>query len=147
MATVTRTRSIPTNAQAVWDVLADFSTISQWAGFVDHSSMLQGGPLEVGSTRRIQAGRLVVLERLIEFDPPTSLEYEIEGLPERISSVRNRWHLRSTGDTTTASITTTVTIGPRPPQQLAERVVGRVLASRSDAMLAGLAPHLERTHV
>lgn len=147
MATVTRARSIPTKAQAVWDVLADFSAISQWAGFVDHSSMLHGGPLEVGSTRRIQAGRLVVLERLIELDPPTSLEYEIEGLPERISSVRNRWQLTSAGDTTTASITTTVTIGPRPPQQLAERVVGRVLASRSDAMLAGLATHLERTHV
>jgi hypothetical protein len=148
MASVTRSRRIPATAQAVWDVLADFATISSWADFVDHSSMLRGGPLDIGSTRRIQAGRLVILERVTEVDPPHGLAYEIEGLPERISSVQNRWSLDpARADATDISVTTTVAVGSRPPQRLVERVVGRMLAGRSEAMLAGLAAHLETNRV
>lgn len=143
MASVTRTRTIGTKRQAVWDALADFGALSRWADFVDHSSMLRGGPLAVGSTRRVQAGRLVLLERVLVVEAPAVLEYAIEGLPQRIAEVRNRWDLDDAGDATDVSITTTITIGPRPPHQAAERVVGRVLARRSDAMLAGLAAHLE----
>jgi hypothetical protein len=148
MASVTRTRRILATAPAVWMVLADFASISDWADFVDHSSALRGGPLDTGSTRRIQTGRTVVLERVTEVDPPRCLAYEIEGLPERISSVQNRWSLDPAGpDATDVSVTTTVAVGPRPPQRLIERVLGRMLAGRSEAMLAGLAAHLEARRV
>lgn len=142
-----RSRILPAEQDAVWDVLADFGRIARWAGFVEHSSRLRSGPLEVGTTRRIQMGSTVVLERIVDLDPPAGLEYEIEGLPKIVSSVRNRWSLApAAGGSTEASITTTVEVGPRPPQRLAERVLGRVLASRSDAMLAGLGEHLEHAH-
>lgn len=144
MATVVKTKSIPIKAQAIWDVLAEFDGIAEWADFVEHSTLLCAGPLEVGLTRRIQMGATVVLERIVDVEAPTALAYEIEGLPERISSVRNRWTLSPTGvDSTNVSISTTVAIGPRPPQQLAERVLGWVLARRSVDMLDGLAAHLE----
>lgn len=144
MTSESRSRRIPAPAEAVWVVLADFASISAWADFVDHSSMLNRGPLDIGSTRRVQAGRTVVLERVTEVDPPHAFTYEIEGLPERVSPVQNRWSLGPAGaDATDVSITTTVSVGPRPPQRLVERVVARMLARRSDAMLAGLAAHLE----
>lgn len=148
MATVTRSEVLHAGPLVVWEQLADFGAIDRWAAFVEHASLLRSGPLEPGLTRRIQMGRTVVLERLVEVDPPRALEYAIEGLPARIASVRNRWMVEADEAAgSRVSIATTVTIGPRPPQQLAERVLGRILARRSDEMLAGLAHHLESNHV
>jgi len=150
MTEITRTRTIAATPQAIWDVLADFGSISVWADNVDHSCVLQPGDngAPTGTTRRIQAGRKTLVERIIEFDAPRTLAYDIEGLPPRLRTVRNRWELRPEGDgATVATLTTTVDIGPRPPQQLAARVVGRVLAKQSDVMLAGLADHLENSRV
>ena len=45
------------------------------------------------------------------------------------------------------TLTSTVEIGAGPLARLAERVVGRVMAKQSDAMLAGLAHRLENAHV
>lgn len=143
MATVTRSRMVASDPEEVWDVLIDYGAIARWAGFVEHSSMLRSGPVELGSTRRIQVGSTVLLERIVDLDAPTSLEYEIEGLPKLVSSARNRWALApSPGGGTDVSITTTVTVGPRPPQRLVERVLGRVLSSpiRHDAVRPGRAP-------
>lgn len=148
MATVTRTAAMPVEADAVWEVLADFGAIVTWADFVEHSTLLRAGPIEPGLTRRVQMGRTVVLERVIDVDAPNAIQYAIEGLPERISSVQNRWTIDADGACgSRVSIATTVAIGPRPPQQLAERVLGRVLARRSDEMLTGLATYLESHRV
>lgn len=147
MATAERTAIIPAGQGVVWGVLSDFGAIARWASFVEHSSLVRSGPVKSGLTRRVQMGRMVVLERLVDVEAPHSLEYDIEGLPERISSVRNRWTIEDEGpDSSSVSVTTAVTIGPRPPQRLAERVLARVLARRSDAMLAGLTNYLGSTH-
>lgn len=145
---ITRVRRIAAPQHAVWDLLADFGAISTWAGNVDHSCMLgrsaHGGA--VGASRRIQTGRITLVERILEHDVPQALAYDLEGLPPRLRTVRNRWSLAPDGDgATTVSLTTTVVIGPRPPQKLAERVVSRVLARQSDVMLAGIAARLEAT--
>jgi hypothetical protein len=62
--------------------------------------------------------------------------------------VTNRWTLAAgAGDSTAVTLTSTVDIGPRPPQKLAERVLCRFLARQSDVMLAGLANRLENARV
>lgn len=150
MTEVTRVRRVAAAQHAVWDVLADFGAISAWAGNVDHSCMLRRGAdgTAVGAARRVQTGRITVVERIAEHDAPRVLAYDIEGLPARLRTVRNRWSLAPDGDgATVVSLTSTVDIGPRLPQRLAERVVSRVMAKQSDAMLAGIAAHLEATHV
>jgi hypothetical protein len=65
----------------VWDVLADFGSISSWAANVDHSCVLEHGPTgtDVGTSRRIQVGRDTLVERITEFDQPVALAYTIEG--------------------------------------------------------------------
>ncbi len=149
---ITRTRVVPAEVDAVWAVLADFGAISSWAANVDHSCILSRPEsvdddvcsLVVGLARRVQVGRAVIVERIRAVEAPVSLTYDLDGLPSRLRTVENRWDLRPDGRASTSvSLTTTVGIGPRPPQRLAERVVGRFLSRQSDVMLAGLAAHLE----
>jgi uncharacterized protein YndB with AHSA1/START domain len=145
-----RTRTIAAPAGEIWDVLADFGAIGSWAGNVDHSCILSSGVdgAPVGTTRRVQVKRDTLVERIIEFDPPHVLAYDIEGLPRLLRRVINRWTLAaSAGDSSVVALTSTVEIGPRPPQKLAERVVCRVMARQSDSMLAGLANRLENARV
>jgi uncharacterized protein YndB with AHSA1/START domain len=150
VADIQRTRIIAARGQEVWDVLADFGAIGSWADNVDHSCILSSGVdgAPVGTTRRVQVKRDTLVERIIEFDPPHVLAYDIEGLPRLLRRVTNRWTLAaSAGDSSVVTLTSTVEIGPRPPQKLAERVVCRVMARLSDSMLAGLANRLENARV
>jgi hypothetical protein len=150
VADIQRTRIIAARGQEVWDVLADFGAIGSWADNVDHSCILSSGVdgAQVGTTRRVQVKRDTLVERIIEFDPPHVLAYDIEGLPRLLRRVTNRWTLAaSAGDSAVVTLTSTVEIGPRPPQKLAERVVCRVMARQSDSMLAGLANRLENARV
>ena len=149
VAHIRRTRTIAAEPQLIWAVLADFGSISAWADSVDHSCLLgstTGDDAPIGLARRIQIGRNTVVERIVEFDPPHSLAYNIEGLPRLMGRLTNRWELRSTKIGFAAvTLTTTVEIGRRPPQKLTERILCRVTAKQSDGLLAGLVNHLEDT--
>lgn len=147
MTQIDRTRTIAAAPQEVWEVLANFGAISTWVDRIDHSSILvegaDGDP--IGTTRRVQIGRNTLVERIVDFDPPHTLAYAIEGLPKALRSVNNRWTLRPQGESTAVTLTTTIEIGSGRIQQLAERVVCRVIARQSDDMLAGLANRLEKS--
>lgn len=146
MTAVSRTRTIDRSPKEVWAILADFGAISAWADNADHSCPL--GPADaptegVGVVRRIQAGRLTLVERVTTWDEPEGLAYTIEGLPKVVRAASNEWSLVPAGTATEATLTTRVDCGPRPPQKLLARIVARRLAKASDTMLAGLARTLE----
>ena len=150
MADIHRSRTIAAPAYEIWDVLADFGSISAWAPNADHSCILFSGPDggAVGTARRIQVKRDTLVERIAEFTPPRVLAYDIEGLPKRLRRVTNRWTLVPAGpDTTDVTLTSVVEIGPRPGEKLAEHVLCRVVARQSDSMLAGLAQRMENANV
>jgi len=142
MATVERTAVIDAPADQVWAVLADFESISAWAGFVDHSCLMSEQTAGVGMARRIQMGRTTVIETVTAWESGALISYVITGLPPVIRSVTNTWRLGVSGDSTMVSLTTEVDAGPRAPQQVAGRVVGRKLGESSDQMLSGLDAHL-----
>jgi carbon monoxide dehydrogenase subunit G len=145
VAEIHRSRTIAADPKEVWDVLADFGSISSWADNIDHSCILNHGSEPVGTTRRVQIGRNALVERITEFDPARALTYDVEGLPKRLRRFNNRWSLQPTHDGyTVVTLTSTVEIGSGPLQKLAERVVCRVQARQSDVMLAGLANRLEK---
>lgn len=149
MAEIHRSRSIAAPAQKIWAVLADFGALSSWADNADHSCILfrgaDGGP--IGTARRVQVKREALVEQITEFDPPHALSYDIEGLPRALRRVTNRWTLTpGESDSTVVTLTSTVEIGSRPPQRLAEHALCRFLARQSDSMLAGLATRLESAH-
>jgi hypothetical protein len=148
---ISRSRTIAAPSQAVWDVLADFGAISTWVDNVGHSCLLNHGPggEPMGTTRRVQVGSNTLVERIIEFAAPTTLAYDIEGLPARLGKVANRWTLRPAGSSnlmTLVTLTSTLKMGSRPPARLAEKVLLRFVAKQSDQLLAGLAHRLENTH-
>jgi hypothetical protein len=154
VSVISRDRTIPASPQAIWDVLVDFGALSSWADDVDHSCILNHGPDGAlpGTTRRVQVGRNVLVERITQADQPmtadqpATLAYDIEGLPRRLRHVANRWTLRPSGPATVVTVTSTVDIGTNPLAREVERIVCRYMAKLSDSMLAGLTQHLENTH-
>ncbi|MGX9789702.1 SRPBCC family protein [Mycobacterium sp. MMS18-G62] len=144
-----RSRTIAAEPQAIWDVLADFGSVSSWADFVDHSCLLTPAAdgIAVGTARRVQLGRNTLVERITEFDPPSALAYHVEGLPHLFGRVTSRWTLRPSPGGTVVTLTNTVDIGANPLQRLAERLVGLASTKRLDALLAGLNHRLESFHV
>lgn len=136
---LTRRTEVRASTDAVWAVLADFGDLARWARDIDHSSLLHEGELAVGLRRRVQLGRLTLVETVDVVEPSRRLGYRIEGLPRFLRQVRNEWELRPEAAGTSVAVTTTVDAGPRPPQQVVARLVARRLAKASDSMLAGLA--------
>lgn len=151
MIAVDRTRTIPAHLTRVWDVLADFDQLAAWADNADHTCWLDEPALDgelVGRARRVQAGRVVLVETITVWEPPARLAYDLGGLPPVVKSAVNEWQLRvdpADADATIVTLTTHVDCGPRPPQQLIARLVARRLAAASDVMLAGLTQRLETT--
>ena len=138
-----RTRLLPAPVDRVWEVLAGFDDISTWApAVVDHSSSMGGPDPPIGAARRIQTGRTTIVETVESWDPPNALAYRLEGLPRALRRVTNEWRLEPVGDQTQATLTTTVVVGPRPPQRLVERIALRRMEKVSDGLLDGLADHV-----
>jgi carbon monoxide dehydrogenase subunit G len=132
--------------QTVWEVLADFGSLSSWARNVDHSCLLEQGTagVGVGTSRRVQIGRRTLVERVTDCVPATTLGYDIEGLSRRLHRVANRWTLVPTVPGFTAvTLATTVEIGTNPVAQVGERALCRLMTKQSDEMLAGLSQRVE----
>ncbi|BBY17669.1 SRPBCC family protein [Mycolicibacterium litorale] len=148
VAQISRRRTISADPQTVWDVLADFGSIHDWLPGVDHSCVLSTDPDgPVGTKRRVQMGRMTLVETITEFDAPTALAYDIAGLPGWLRRFNNRWTVRAAGAGTTVTVTSTVDLGPGRLRALAARLVCLAMAKSSDTMLAGLAARWETAHV
>ena len=123
MAAIDRSRTIAAEPQAVWDVLADFGSISSWADNIDHSCVLVQGDQPLGTTRRVQIGRNALVETITEFDSPRAIAYDVDGLPKRVRRFTNRWSLQPADRGTIVTLTSTVKIGSGALRNLAERTL------------------------
>jgi uncharacterized protein YndB with AHSA1/START domain len=133
---------IPAPAEVIWAALADFNAISRWAPNVDHSTAASEETTGVGAVRRVQAGRVTLLERVIEWLPPVELTYQLVGLPPPAGTVVTRWSLAEKDGATQTTITTTIAPLPGPPGRIVSQVLRRQLSGAADAMLGGLATHV-----
>lgn len=148
MITVERSRAIAAAPMAVWDVLARFDELASWADNADHTCWLDSEAADgamIGRARRVQAGRVVLVETITVWEPPTRLAYDLGGLPPVVRSAVNEWRLGADASTghTMVTLASHIDCGPRPPQQLIARLVGRRLASASEVMLEGLAGRID----
>lgn len=143
-ASVQRSVDVDASPERVWALLSEFAAISRWAPNVDHSSLMTEQVSGVGTVRRIQTGGAVVLETIESWEPGVELSYRITGLPPVIKELTNTWQLDEASSGTRVTLTTHIDAGPRPPQQLVAKAVGRKLAEASDQMLAGLLEALEQ---
>ena len=143
MSQVSRRREIAADPDVVWKALAAFDRIAEWAPNADHSCLLSEQNSGIGMTRRIQTGRTTLVETVIAWEPGVRLSYTIAGLPRVIRSATNTWRLEPVARGTKLTLTSEIDAGPRPPQRLIAKAVGRKLGSASDHMLEGIAAHLE----
>lgn len=147
---VRRTRTVAAGTAAVWDLLADFGALATWADGIDHCCLLNGERHRqpIGWTRRIQTGRDVFLETVLEFEPRRALAYQVTGLPKGLSVV-NRWNLEPvSGGTTTVSLTgvsltSTVRVSSALLRPVGERALAAMMRRRSDSLLNSLATAVE----
>lgn len=142
---VDRSRVISAPRDRVWDVLAAFDRLSDWAPDAEHSAPLTMPATGPGAKRRVQNGRVVLVETIVAWEQPAQLAYRIEGLPPRLGSITFDWRLEPQGTMTAAKVTVTVNSGARPPQQLVERVVARRFAGVASGLLDALDAHLAPT--
>lgn len=147
MAESTTSRQIDVGVSVVWDTLADFGALATWAPRIDHVSMTTESISGVGATRRIQSGRIVLLERVAEWEPGVRLAYDIEGLPRVVGHARNDWHLEPAASGTLVSLTSIVDAGSRPPGPLVAKLAVRAMGRVGRGLVEGLARHVEgETH-
>ncbi len=145
MTTVERTGLIAAPLDAVWEVLADFAAISSWAPNVDHSCLMSEQTEDVGTVRRIQTGRTTLVETVDHLGAGRRRSHtRSPGCHRSIRSVTNTWRIGASATPRLVVLTTEIDAGPRPPQQVIAKLVGRRLAAASEQMLAGLTEHLER---
>lgn len=147
MTEIVESLTVGSPPDVVWSVLADFGNISAWAPNVDHSCLTTQQQDGIGAVRRVQVGRNALLETIVRWEPNTELAYEIQGLPPVIRSLVNSWTIEGSGETTKVVITSHVDTGPRPPQKVVARILGKGLAKVSREMLTGLQAHLEEVAV
>jgi uncharacterized protein YndB with AHSA1/START domain len=72
--------------EAVWSLLADTGSWARWAPFADATLESEGSPERegVGAVRRFRRDRRTTRERVVVFEPPGRLEYELlSGIPIR----------------------------------------------------------------
>ena len=141
MAAETRSAELAASPSQVWAVLSDLGAISGWASNIDDSRLIGDQSEGVGALREVRAGRVTVTERIIVWNPPSELAYEIEGLP-LVKSASNTWTLDAHGAGTRVSLTSRVDAGPRPHRRLIARFFARAMAKSAKIMLADLAQPL-----
>jgi len=124
---------------AVWEMLARFDRLAEWATSVDHSSLLTARAEGVGTERRVQAGSMVLVEEITVWEPESRLAYVLRGLPPVVSEVVNDWMIEADGDGSRVALTAHITPGPRPPMRLAARVLARRIGASNAGLLTDLA--------
>jgi uncharacterized protein YndB with AHSA1/START domain len=140
---VKKSRQIAARKSKVWAALADFPAIVTWAPNVDHSTAATAAPNGIGAVRRVQSGRVTLLETIVDWQPEDRLGYTLDGLPKIAGSVVTTWHLAETGDGTHVTVTSQIHPRPNPLGRVVARALGRQLAKAANQMLSGLADHVE----
>lgn len=142
---VKKTRLIAAKRSKVWAALADFPAIVTWAPNVDHSTPATAAQNGLGAVRRVQSGRITLLETIVDWQPEERLAYTLDGLPPIAGSVVTSWDLEEQGDATRVTVTSSVHPRPNPAGRFVARALGRQLKSAATQMLTGLAAHVEES--
>ncbi len=133
-------RRILASRSRVWDVLSDFGGLARWFTEAEHSSLLTERGQGVGAERRVQVGKLALVETVVAWEPERALAYDIEGLPAIISSSRTSWQLEDAADGgTRVSLLMHTRMAAGPVGALLYRAgVSRALRARAKGLLRGL---------
>lgn len=138
-----KSRQIAAKKSKVWTTLADFPAIVTWAPNVDHSTATTVAHSGIGAVRRVQSGRITLLETIVDWQPEAQLGYTLGGLPTIAGSIVTTWRLVEKADGTHVTVTSAIHPRPNPLGRIVARALERQLAKAAKQMLTGLANHVE----
>ncbi len=144
MTSVERSIEIPAGVAEVWAVLADFGDLARWTRPVQHSWLVSDQTNGLGAARRVQVGRMAMIEEIVTWEPERAVGYTITGLPPIVRRATNTWTLEPTGSGTSATLTSDVDTGSRLPVSLVARALAKRLAVASELMVTDLATEVAR---
>lgn len=97
---------INASKERVWEVLADFGGVSNWAPTIleSHSTTEANGG--VGAERTCRHEKMGnIEERVVAWEDGGSLSYDVtKGLPFPMKSLNNTWSVNAAGDSATVSV-------------------------------------------
>lgn len=134
-----RSARVMAGPDAVWEVLSALDQISSWAEDVDHSALTTSATGGVGAARRVQVGRLALIETVTIWEPDRELAYTIDGLPPVVRSVVNHWRLEPDGAATLVTLTTSIDPGRTLKGRIGAKVMRLALGRASGRLIDGLA--------
>ena len=106
MPKLVRQVTIDASKEKVWEVLADFSGVANWAPTISESRSTTEANGGVGAERTCKHVKMGnIEERIVAWEDDRSLSYDvIKGLPFPMKSINNTWSVNAAGDNAIVSV-------------------------------------------
>ena len=149
MSKLIREIEIDAPAERVWDVLADFSNVANWAPTITESRSTTEASRGVGAERTCNHEKMgTLVERIVAWEDGRSLSYDvIKGLPFPMDSLNNTWSVNAAGDATIVSLVMEFRMGLGPFGGLPAFMALRPMRKEMQVSLAGLKQYVETGEV
>ena len=149
MPVLVRQVAIDASKEKVWEVLADFSSVANWAPTISESRSTTEANGGVDAERSCEHEKMgTIYERIVAWEEGRSLSYDvIEGLPFPMKSLNNIWEVSTLGDG--ALVTLTMDFGMKlgPLGFLPALMARRPMRKEMQLSLAGLKQFVETGEV
>ncbi|MCZ6725563.1 MAG: SRPBCC family protein [Thaumarchaeota archaeon] len=100
MAKISQQVRINVPKNKVWEILADFGSVSKWGPIVNQSALISSSKQGVGTERSCDIQQVgSVTEKAIEWDEGNGYTFELKGV-ESIKSMITKFSLSAEGDQT-----------------------------------------------
>lgn len=137
--------AVDASREKVWEVLADFSAVANWAPTISESRSTTEANGGVGAERGCEHEKMgTIHERIVAWDEGHSLSYDvIDGLPFPMKSLNNVWEVRTQGDGALVTLTMDFTMKMGPFGLLPALMARRPMNKEMRVTLAGLKQYVE----
>ena len=145
MSKLTRQVLIKASKERVWEILADFGTVSNWAPTISESHITTEATRGVGAERACEHAKMGhIEERIVAWDEGSSLSYDvISGLPFPMKSLNNVWSVSDADDGAVVTLTMDFRMGLGPLGALPALMARPMMRKEMGVSLAGLKHHVE----
>ncbi len=149
MSKLIREIEIEAPAERVWEVLADFSSVANWAPTITESRSTTEANGGVGAERTCNHEKMGTLEeRIVAWEDGSSLSYDvIKGLPFPMKSLNNTWSVNAAGDNAIVSLVMEFGMAFGPLGRLPALMARRPMRKEMQVSLAGLKQYVETGEV
>ena len=130
----------------VWEVLADFGTVSRWAPTITDSAIVGDADQGIGAVRTCEHVKMGTREeRIVSWSEGEAYSYDVTaGLPFPMQALRNRWSVRERGASTEVTLHQEFSTKLGPLGLLVESMmIKRMMRKEMRLALAGLKYHIE----